>query len=43
MRIEHIAMYVNDLETARDFLLSILMRSLIVGIIMRLPIFILIF
>lgn len=38
MNIEHIAMYVDNLEKTRDFLLNILMHHLIVVIIIRLQI-----
>lgn len=33
MRIEHIAMYVNDLESAKDFLKNIFMEYQMLGII----------
>ena len=39
MKIEHIAMYVNDIEHARDFLLSILMEKLMTDITTRRQIF----
>lgn len=35
MRIEHIAMYVNDLDAARDFLLDISMQNLTKVIIIK--------
>ena len=35
MKIEHVAMYVEDLEKARDFLLSILMVNPMIYIIIR--------
>lgn len=40
MHIEHIAMYVNDLEKARDFLLNILMLYLMRDIIIKQRIFV---
>lgn len=38
MKIDHIAIYVNDLYKARDFLLNILMLSPIMNITTRKPI-----
>ena len=35
MRVEYIAMYVNDLEKARDFLLNTLMRQRMMVIIIK--------
>ena len=42
MKIEHIAMYVNDLERAKDFLLNILMAKQIMVITTEQLIFVLI-
>jgi len=38
MRIEHIAMYVNDLETARDFFVRYFNAISMTGIITRKPV-----
>lgn len=43
MGIEYIAMYVNNLEKTKDFLLNILMRYQMKGTIIRKQIFALIF
>ena len=43
MKIEHIALYVNDLEGARKFFMKYLAHSQMVDIIIRKPIFALIF
>lgn len=43
MRIEHIAMYVNDIENAKNFLLNILKQIPVTVITIKRRIFVLIF